>query len=361
MTQKPLILIPAYQPDEAVLGGLLAELARLDIAGIVLVNDGSGPLYDDVFDRLAQSHGIKLLIHEDNQGKGAALRTGFAYIKRMNPGASHVATVDADGQHLPADVARVLDLAARHPESLVMGARTFKRDVPWRSLLGNRITYYLFRGLVGRDVADTQTGLRAVPVRLLDRIIPLGAGRYAYELQMLLTLIQDGVEIKEVPIETVYEDDNASSNFRPVQDSYLIYRTLAVWWMMHRFWELIKYGLSGLVSTLTDFAVYILLVNLSFGYVSASILARIVSVIIHFASNKYFTFSRRNRPDWKEIGKYLMVALFNLTASIFLIFLFTRYLSMGEVLAKIVAQCALFITSYALLNGFVFIRDKDRA
>lgn len=360
--KKPLILIPAYTPEETVLDRLIAELNRLDTAGIVLVNDGSGPEYDGMFDRLAARHELALLVHPANQGKGAALKTGFKYARGLDGEVSHVITVDADGQHLPADVEKVMDLASGHPNDLVMGARAFKGKVPFRSLMGNRITHLLFRGLVGRNVADTQTGLRAIPVQYLDRIIPLSAGRYAYELEMLLALIQDGVQIREAEIETVYEDDNSSSNFRPLTDSFMIYKTLFIWWMVHRFLEMIKYGLTGIASTITDFGIYGLLVHMfSFDIVSASILARIVSVIIHFTSNKHFTFSRNHRPDLGEIGKYLMVATFNLIASICLIWPFMKYLHMGEVLAKFVAQCCLFITSYALLNGFVFVHAKDRA
>lgn len=355
---KPLILIPVYQPEDRVLSDLVRELDRLDSAGIVLVNDGSDPVHDDLFRRLADRHGLTLLVHEANRGKGAALKTGFRHVRQNRIPCSHVVTVDADGQHLPADVGRVMETAMASPGELVMGVRGFKGNVPLRSWIGNKATYLLFRGLVGRKITDTQTGLRAIPSDLLDRLAALTSDRYAFELDMLLSLIQDGVGIRETVIRTVYEDNNSRSSFRPVTDSALIYRTLFGWWLTHRFMEMIRYSLSSMLSTIADFGVYIILINLSFGIASASVLARAVSLIVHFSSNKYFTFSARNRPDLGEIGKYLMVAAFNLSASIGLIYLFVTYLAMGEVIAKVVAQTSLFIFTYALLNGFVFLRKQ---
>lgn len=359
--KKPLVLIPVYKPDQQILSRIIEEVGRLDIAGILLVNDGSGPEYDAVFAYLAAAYEIKFLSHEKNQGKGAALRTGFKYVNRFNIPCSHVVTMDADGQHLSCDVQKVMEDAQDFPDALVLGVREFKGKVPLRSRLGNKATYLMFRGLVGQKVTDTQTGLRAIPVGLLDRLIRLASDRYAYELEMLLTLIQDKVRVREVPITTVYEDNNSMSSFRPIADSVLVYRTLFLWWFAFRFKQMLKYSLSGIFSTVADFGTYILLINFSIGFVTASILARFLSVLIHFSANKYFTFSYKDAPNLMEVGKYIVVAAFNLSASILLIYLFTRYLFMGEVVAKVVAQMMLFFATYALLNGFVFLRTKDKA
>ncbi|MBA3011443.1 MAG: bifunctional glycosyltransferase family 2/GtrA family protein [Proteobacteria bacterium] len=358
---KPLVLIPVYKPDQQILSHIIEQVRRFDIAGILLVNDGSGPEYDAVFAYLTAAYEITLLEHGRNLGKGAALRTGFAHINQHNVLCSHVITMDADGQHLPRDVKKVMADAIKHPEALVLGVREFKGKIPFRSRLGNTATYLIFRGLVGQTVTDTQTGLRAVPVGRLDQLIRLSSDRYAYELEMLLTLIQDSVTVREVPITTVYENNNSTSSFRPISDSILIYKTLLLWWLAFRFKQMLKYSLSGIFSTIADFGAYILLIHFSVGFVGASILARFLSVLIHFSANKYFTFSYRDAPNFAEIGKYIMVAIFNLSASILLIFIFIRYFFMGEVVAKVAAQLILFFLTYALLNGFVFLRAKNKA
>jgi len=355
---KPIVLIPAYKPDKQTLSNIVEQIAFFDVAHIIIVDDGSGPEYKSVFDHVRTIHKTSVLYHKTNRGKGAALRTGFRHILQFRIRCSSVITVDADGQHLPEDVDKIIRETKEFPDSLILGVRGFKGKVPLRSLLGNKATYLMFRGLVGQKISDTQTGLRGIPYSLLKNIIQLKSDRYAYELEMLLTLVQNGISIKEVTITTVYEDNNSASSFRPISDSILVYKTLFLWWFAFRFKQLIKYSLSGMLSTIADFGTYILLINLSCGFVTASILARVLSVIIHFSANKYFTFSYKDAPRLLEIAKYLVVVSFNLFSSIFLIYIFITYISAGEVLAKVAAQMILFFATYALLNGFVFLRQK---
>jgi putative flippase GtrA len=189
-------------------------------------------------------------------------------------------------------------------------------------------------------------------------MLMFSSGRYAYELEMLLTMVDQGIPIKEVEITTVYEDNNATSSFRPVADSFVVYKMLILWWFTFRFKQMLKYSLSSILSTIADFGTYILLIDFSIGFVTASIVARVFSVIIHFSANKYFTFQYRDAPRFSEIIKYLVVVGFNLSFSILLIFLFIRYFSAGEVTAKVAAQMILFLATYVLLNGFVFLRES---
>ncbi|MCF6249492.1 MAG: bifunctional glycosyltransferase family 2/GtrA family protein [Desulfobacula sp.] len=357
---KPVIVIPAYNPEKEILIALVKQILTFDIEKLIVINDGSNPECSDVFNSLEKIEKITVLYHKENLGKGAALRTGFEHILKFKMPCKSIITVDADGQHLPGDVKKIIDRAGQMPDAFILGVRQFKGHIPLRSLLGNKMTYLMFRGLVGKKISDTQTGLRAIPKCHLDKIVTLSSDRYAYELEMLLTLVQDGLPIIEVPVATVYQNNNEVSSFRPIADSVMVYQTLFMWWFSFRFKQLLKYSLSGVFSTIADFGAYIILINLSCGFVTASILARMLSILIHFSSNKYFTFSYKNAPDLSEIAKYLLVVVFNLVSSIFLIFIFVRYLSMGEVVAKVVAQMLLFFATYTLLNGFVFLRSKRK-
>lgn len=357
---KPVIVIPAYNPDMGILETLVKDISGFDVERIIIVNDGSKPELLSLFETLSQMEKVKVLYHEENQGKGAALKTGFSHILRFRIPCGSIVTMDADGQHLPEDVKKVIDASISKPEAFILGIRQFANRVPLKSLLGNKITYLMFRGLVGQKITDTQTGLRAIPRAQLRRVGALNADRYAYELEMLLTLVQDGVAIIEVPIETVYVNNNAMSSFRPIRDSFLVYQTLFLWWFAFRFKQIMKYSLSGGFSTMADFGTYILLINLSCGFVTASFLARILSTLVHFSSNKYFTFAYRDAPNVSEVVKYLFVVAFNLCSSIFLIYLFIHYLAMGEVVAKAAAQLLLFFATYTLLNGYVFLRSKKQ-
>lgn len=239
------ILIPAYKPDKQILSNIVEQIAAFDVTKIIIVDDGSGSDYKFVFAHLETMCKVSVLYHQNNQGKGAALRTGFRHVLESKVICGNVITVDADGQHLPEDVAKLIKEIEKYPDDLILGVRRFKgsdQEIPLRSLLGNKITCLIFRGVVGRTISDTQTGLRGIPRYLLKDIISLTSERYAFELEMLLTLLQRGIPCKEVSIATVYEDNNSASSFRPVFDSILIYKTLFIWWIASRFkqWRFIK-------------------------------------------------------------------------------------------------------------------------
>ena len=356
---KPVILIPAYRPDKETLSNIIKQISRFDVEKIIVVDDGSGSKFQSLFDHIRTFEKTIVLYHKTNMGKGAALRTGFKHVLTFRINCSNVITVNVGGQHLPQDIEKIIQAAKDFPDSLVLGVRRFNGKIPLRSLLGNKITYLMFRGFAGQKISDTQTGLRAIPHSFLKQMLELSSERYAYEFEMLLTMVHNNVPIKEVVITTVYKDNNSVSSFNPISDSILIYKALFYWWFSFKFKQLLKYSFSGIFATIADFGMYVLLIDFSFGIVIASILARILSVIIHFCANKYFTFSYKDAPRVSEIIKYLLVVAFNLSSSIVLIYLFMRYFYAGEVVAKGVAQMILFLSTYALLNGFVFLKRKQ--
>lgn len=217
------VLIPAYNPD-----GKLARLVgglRGRFGHVFVVNDGStqgceifreiGPMVDAV------------LTHEKNRGKGAAIKTGIAAIMERCPGVAGIVTADADGQHRVEDIASVARASLSHPKGLVLGVREFSgKDVPFRSRFGNvwtRIFFFLFTGLW---IRDTQTGLRGIPRGLFGRLLALGGERYEYEMVMLADARRHGERPVQIPIATVYLDNNATSHFSPLKDSVRIYGAL---------------------------------------------------------------------------------------------------------------------------------------
>jgi hypothetical protein len=137
-----------------------------------------------------------------------------------------IVTADADGQHLPKDILAVASHAQKEPDTLVLGSRQFSHDVPLRSRLGNDLTRFLFSEITGCTLPDTQTGLRAIPVALVEKIVGSSLCGYEFELEMLLIAAQSHMTISCVPIQTVYLDGNSESHFRPVRDSIRIYRVL---------------------------------------------------------------------------------------------------------------------------------------
>ena len=148
------VLIPAFEPGPA-LPRLVADLRHADPdLDVLVVDDGSGPRFAEVFAD-ARDAGARVVMHDVNRGKGAALKTGLADIAVHGPDAD-VVTADADGQHTPLDVLRVADAlredAGRGRSALVLGVRDFGGDVPLRSRVGNAVARGLFRVATGRRV-----------------------------------------------------------------------------------------------------------------------------------------------------------------------------------------------------------------
>lgn len=220
------VLIPALNPSRS-LAQVAAELAAdARVERILLVDDGSSAQFLPAIEEARRIGKVEHLAHERNLGKGAALKTGIRRFLESSRAADTLVTADADGQHLPGDILTVAAVGAAHPEALVLGARAFSEDVPLRSRFGNDLTRLLFREITGQAVPDTQTGLRAIPRALLEKLLTVRASRYEFELEMLLLATLDRVPILAVPIQTVYVENNASSHFRPIVDSLRVYAVL---------------------------------------------------------------------------------------------------------------------------------------
>lgn len=219
-------VVPSYEPDEKLLqvvDGLLAE----GFDDIVVVNDGSHEGHLQPFEAAALLPGVTVLRHEVNRGKGRALKTAFGWCIKNRPAIDGVVVVDGDNQHRPKDAMAVAEAMCREPDKLWLGVRDFSLDqVPLRSRLGNTITHSFMKLACGVGVTDTQTGLRAVARRHLPLMCSIGGERYEYETQMLLSLKGAGIGVGEVVIDTVYIDENQTSHFNTVKDSWRIYKLI---------------------------------------------------------------------------------------------------------------------------------------
>ena len=237
---KKYIVIPTLEPDPcfcARIEKLLEQMA----AQVVVVDDGSGEDYREIFKRIDEMDECVVLHHEENKGKGRALKTGFSYVRRcvaaeketaggneelMKPAAG-ILCLDSDGQHSAENGAEMLELAENCPGTLILGGRDFSgREVPWKSRLGNRVSSAVFRLISGRYLSDTQTGLRAFDDSLLDLMLEIPGERFEYEMNVLLACVSMGIPIRTEKIDTVYLDKNEGTHFRPVRDSAAILRTL---------------------------------------------------------------------------------------------------------------------------------------
>jgi len=203
-------IVPAF--DEAASVGEVVAGARCHVAEVVVVDDGSG---DGTADAAARA-GATVLRHEWNQGKGAAVRTGLAHV--LARPCTHVLFMDADGQHDPADIPALLDLAGRGPGDLVIGERRFDREtMPASRYYTNVISSTVIsKFFVGATVGDAQSGFRLVRASLL-RDIRLTARGYEVETEMLIKLRRRGAAVTRGQVKLRYE--GARSKLKPLRDT----------------------------------------------------------------------------------------------------------------------------------------------
>ena len=218
--------MPAYEPTGDLPGRILKLRDHLPVP-VVVVDDGSSEDCRSVFDAVAALPDCTVLRHISNRGKGAALKTAFAFVAENFPGCTGVVTIDADGQHDPEDCRRVAEALESGRRALYLGVRSFALDTtPFRSWWGNRCTALLFALLSGRWVPDTQTGLRAFSRSDIPFFLSVPGDGYEYEMAALMRAARVGIPFCKIPVRTIYETGNASSHFSPLKDTIRIHRAL---------------------------------------------------------------------------------------------------------------------------------------
>ena len=218
------ILIPHYCHDAE----LARYLPRLATAGLpaLVVDDGSDAGTRARLHALVTAHPwVSLIEREQNGGKGAAIMDGMRELESR--GFTHVISVDADGQHDPDDVLRVLHASRQEPGSAFSGKPVFGRDIPKARLHGRKITNALVNIEAGgahprvrRPIDDAMCGFRVYP---LATILPLceltgRRRRMEFDIEILVRAIWAGLPLKFFPTQVVYPE-GVRSHFRLVRDN----------------------------------------------------------------------------------------------------------------------------------------------
>jgi len=340
------VLIPAYQPD-ARLPRLILELHRADPSTkIVVVDDGSGQKFSDIFEASATA-GAHVISYENNRGKGYALREGFTWIRDVAGDLSEcVVTADADGQHTLNDIFRV-GRTCTDTGTSVLGVREFVGHVPARSRIGNTATSALFWLATGWKLKDTQTGLRAFPVALLPALLEVQGDRYEYELRVLLHLAKFRHPVTQIPIETIYEAGNPTSHFRPLQDSARIWAPL------------LKFAASSGVATIIDYVLVLVLNALTGALFFPVIAARLVSASVNFAMNRR-VFEATGVPLRRSALRYAALAVAVIAGSYTMLAVLTG-IGMPLWIAKIIADTTMYLVSYSAQSRYVFAPAQEQS
>ncbi|OLE13015.1 MAG: hypothetical protein AUG52_02095 [Verrucomicrobia bacterium 13_1_20CM_3_54_17] len=194
-------VIPAYQDEKHI--GDIVRRTRERLHYVLVVDDGS----TDQTAQRAREAGAEVIVHNQNRGKGEAIKTGLEY---------WFATVD--GQHLPEEIDRFLAAVtcATHQTFLIGNRMNNLAGMPFIRRVVNRYMSSQISRLCGQDIPDTQCGFRMVDRHLAPELLS-GGNRFEYETEVLIIASRKGYRIESVPITTVYSDQ--VSKIHPMRDA----------------------------------------------------------------------------------------------------------------------------------------------
>ena len=223
---KVAVILPSLDPD-AKFTRVVEGLVENGFQHVVIVDDGSSAERQRFFEEAARHPECTVIHHGVNKGKGCALKTAFDHVRRELPELEGVITIDGDGQHLLPDIVACAERMLAEGDKVVLGCRDFDAPgVPPRSVAGNKTTNRLFKLFYGITISDTQTGLRAIPARFLDRFCEMEGERFEYETNMLLQMKKQHIVFVEQPIATVYDPEDYSSHYNAFKDSWRILKIM---------------------------------------------------------------------------------------------------------------------------------------
>ncbi len=333
------IIIPAYDPDNRLILLIKSIRSNCDY-DIIIVNDGSSPACNAVFQD-ASNLGCIVLDHEHNRGKGAALKTAFSYLIN-NQQTDDVVCADCDGQHTWQDILKLASMISQHPHSIILGCREFVGKVPVRSLLGNKITSFVYSKIAKNKITDTQTGLRGFSSLMLPWLVSIRGDHYEYEMNQLLEAKAAGYDLFCVPIETIYENNNETSHFHPIKDSIRIYLPI------------MKFVLSSVSCGIIDFVLLFIFNALTQNLLFSVVAARMISSLCNYFINRTIVFRTENQSHLSSIIKYYILVVFILVCNYSLIILFVNIVGLPLVVSKLATECILYLLSYIIQHKLVF-------
>lgn len=346
------VLIPAYNPDGELIN-YIKKLQQENFDSIIVVDDGCRSDLKWIFDEI-EAMGHVVLHHAVNMGKGRALKDGINYFLNNSEDSLGLITADSDGQHLVENVKEVAQklISLSDENVIVLGSRDFNLpQVPPKSRFGNKLTSRLFSLLYGMKINDTQTGLRGLTKKALVDAVTLSGDRFEYETQVLINCKMTGTKIVEVPIETVYIDNNSETHFDPIIDSIKIYKVVLG--------EFLSFSMSSILSFIIDISVFQLLLYFLGGYeienqvIIATFGARAISSLFNYFTNCKIVFKNTQNVS-KTIIKYYILAVIQALCSGLLVQFVISKITILPSVVKVIVDTLLYFISFRIQKGWVF-------
>ena len=205
------MLIPTYNNERTlnrVIDGVLKYTEH-----IIIINDGAT---DTTSEKLKSYPNLEQINFPKNKGKGVALRKGFKKAHQL--GYAYAITIDSDGQHYPEDIEVFIRAIEKSPDSLLIGDRNMDQEgIPKKSSFGNNFSNFWYTFETGVKLTDTQSGYRLYPLEKLA-ILNYFTNKFEFEIEVIVRASWKGIEVKNVPIQVLYDESERVTHFRPIKD-----------------------------------------------------------------------------------------------------------------------------------------------
>ena len=205
------VLIPTYNNERTlnrVIDGVLKYTEH-----IIIINDGAT---DTTSEKLKSYPNLEQINFSKNKGKGVALRKGFKKAHQL--GYAYAITIDSDGQHYPEDIEVFIRAIEKSPDSLLIGDRNMDQEgIPKKSSFGNNFSNFWYTFETGVKLTDTQSGYRLYPLEKLA-ILNYFTNKFEFEIEVIVRASWKGIEVKNVPIQVLYDESERVTHFRPIKD-----------------------------------------------------------------------------------------------------------------------------------------------
>ena len=252
-----------------------------------------------------------------------------------------IITADGDGQHSLEDIVFLKKEFFKNNPDLVIGIRTFDKNIPKRSKIGNLLTAGFFKILFGKKIFDTQTGLRAFNKEFAKSLLKIPYNGYEFEMDMLVSSLQKDIEILQIPINTIYINNNASSHFNPLRDSISIY------------FVLFRHIINSLLTAMIDYLVFVILFTLGYSLLFCMIGGRFIAGSFNFIVGKTMVFKSKN-SIFMELGGYVFLTIVLMLLSMQGIKILVSYTGLSEIIIKPICELMIFAISFLIQRLIIF-------
>ena len=346
------IIIPAFRPDHN-LTELIQRLSEEKVSDIIIVDDGSGKEYRDIFSSISKLSNCVVLEHAVNLGKGRACKTAINYLVNRDAEAlKGCVTTDCYGSFEVDDILRIMKHLYENRETLVLGKRIMdETNMSKAAKAGNKALKLSYHYLIGVDVTDPQTVLRGIPAGYMRKLLTTSGEQYDFDTQMIIGCKKYKVDVKEITLSTEYTKRRNMIPMRTIKDNIPIYITFAVYIftsMLSSIVDIILFsifcGIFDNVKELKFASSYVML---------ATATARLFSATVSYFMNYRLVF-KANNSKTKSFSKWVGLCIIQMAISAFTVSFLHNTFGGSEVLFKIPVDFALFFFMYYCSREFIY-------